>query len=273
MENFTPKIDYKSEEADNEGIFKKLKFSIVIPAYNEETRIKPVIEEICKYIDDNDLQWELVISIDGNDGTECLVKNMAKEYNFLKYIKGTGRSGKGSAIKRAMNVVNSDYVLLMDADGAISFGDILKFLNLSDEYDVVNFERYTKKSNCIPGLRRVVSRGYNFYIRILLGIHIKDTQCGYKIMKAPLAKQIFNKLTITDGFFYAPMFYYLKKMKSKIIEVPIRYSHDEGSKFNVSSMILGGFVSALAFRLRYSRIWKYIPDKLIEIYYKKFRWM
>lgn len=268
-----PIIEYKSPAGDDSPFLKNEKLSIVIPAYNEEKRIRPIIDEICRYINKNNLMWELVISIDGNDGTENLVKSMASEFNFLKYVKGKGRTGKGAAIKRALSIVEGNYILLMDADGAISFEDILLSLDVSQEYDVINFERYTKKTNKIPKIRRVVSRGYNFYIRILLGIKINDTQCGYKLIKTSLARKIFAKLTITDGFFYAPMFYYFKKWNSKILELPIRYSHDEGSKFSVRNMILGGFVSALAFRLRYSRFWKYLPEKLIEIYYRKFKWI
>ena len=51
------------------------KFSIIIPAYNEEKRIKPVLEDIVDYITQNNLDWEIIIAIDGNDGTEDLVKH------------------------------------------------------------------------------------------------------------------------------------------------------------------------------------------------------
>jgi glycosyltransferase involved in cell wall biosynthesis len=249
------------------------RFSIIIPAYNEEKRISPVLNDICHFIWENGLPWDIIVAIDGNDNTEILVKKMMINFAFLNYIRGNGRNGKGGAIRRAITFASGDYVMLMDADGAIAFDEITKHLNLLDRYDLINFDRYKNKENEIPKLRRFVSRGYNFYIRMLFNLDINDTQCGYKIMRTADAKEVFNKLTITNGFFYSPLFVYLKKMKVNIIEVSVNYQHSDGSKFSVPSMILGGFVSALAFRIRNSPFWKYVPKKLVVLYNRKFRWI
>ena len=254
-------------------ISKTKRFSIIIPAYNEEKRIEPSLREVCDYIESNSLPWYIVVSIDGNDGTENIVRNMEGEYPFLNHLKGNGRNGKGGAIKRALDIAAGDYIILMDADGAISFNEITKHLDLLNKYDFINFDRYRYKQNKIPRLRRFVSRGYNLFIRMLLSLNINDTQFGYKIMKTNDAKKIFKKLTITNGFFYSPFFFYLKKMKIRTVEVPVEYKHSDGSKFGVASMILGGFISALAFRLRESPFWKYVPRDIVFLYYKKFRWL
>ena len=247
--------------------------SIVIPAYNEERRIRPVLEEICNFIQSNELPWNVIISIDGNDSTDLVVESMKTDYPFLYYIKNSGRNGKGGAIKRAVNIAFGEFIILMDADNAVTFGSIVSELNWSDEYKFINFDRYKRKENRIPLLRRFVSRGYNLYVKSLLGLDINDTQCGYKIIEKSLAIQLFNKITITNGFFYSPLFFYVKNMGISVLEVPVRYNHSDGSKFKVSSMILGGFLSTLFFRIRNSPFNKFIPKKLISIYYKKFRWI
>ena len=263
------KVEEDALSVDNDG----KKFSIIIPAYNEEKRIKPVLEEICSYIQINNLPWNIIVSIDGNDGTEMYVRRVMSEYQFVSYNKGKGRSGKGGAIKRAFNYRLGDFVILMDSDGAIAFKDILDSVPLLDKYDVVNFDRYKNGTNNIPLIRRFVSRGYNIYLKILLGLNINDTQCGYKIIKTEVAKNIFTKITVSNGFFYSNLFFYLKQLSARVIEVPIRYNHIEGSKFNVSSMVLGGFVSAMAFRIRMSPFVKFIPKAMYELYYRKFRWI
>ena len=58
---------------------------------------------------------EIIISIDGNDGTEEIVKEMMKQFPFLRFIKGNGRNGKGNAIKRAVDIANGSYFIFMDA--------------------------------------------------------------------------------------------------------------------------------------------------------------
>jgi glycosyltransferase involved in cell wall biosynthesis len=249
------------------------RFTIIIPAYNEEARISAVLNDVCRFISENQLPWDVIVSIDGNDGTDMLVKDMKVKFPFLNYLKGNGRSGKGGAIKRALNIAYGEYVILMDADGAIPFAEMMKHIDLLHRYDMINFDRYRNRDNEIPRLRRFVSRGYNFYIRLLFNLDVNDTQCGYKIMKTSEAKEVFGKLTITNGFFYSPLFAYLKKMNIEMVEVPVHYKHSEGSKFSVASMVLGGFISALAFRLRTSPFWKYVPKKLVELYYRKFRWI
>jgi dolichyl-phosphate beta-glucosyltransferase len=272
----TIKLTIPVKEVEKEplpAVMEEKKFSIIMPAYNEENRIKPVLEEICSYIQTNNLQWNIIVSIDGNDGTEMYVRKVMSEYQFVNYNKGKGRSGKGGAIKRAFNYKLGDYVILMDSDGAIAFNDILNSVPLLNKYDVINFDRYKNRTNKIPLIRRFVSRGYNLYLKTLLNLNINDTQCGYKIMKTDVAKNIFTKITISNGFFYSNLFFYLKQLNTPVIEVPIRYNHINGSKFNVSSMVLGGFVSAMAFRIRMSPFVKFIPKAMYELYYRKFRWI
>jgi len=249
----------------------KIGISIIIPAYNEKDRIKPILEEVCHYISLNSLPWNIIVSLDGNDGTEAIITELRKKFSFLSYNKSEKRSGKGEAIKRAVNVASGKFVVLMDADGAISFESVIGALKWIKEYDFINFDRYRIKENKIPILRKLVSRGYNFYIKLLLGLKINDTQSGYKIINTDLAKRLFRKITITNGFFYAPLFYYLKKFNKKVLEISVPYIHAEGSKFKISSMIFDGLLTTLFFRIINSPLRKIVPITFINLYYKIFK--
>jgi glycosyltransferase involved in cell wall biosynthesis len=248
-------------------------FTIIIPAYNEEKRIKPVLHEICAYISSNNLPWNVIVSIDGNDATEIVVKNFANNYPFLSYLKGSERSGKGAAIKRAIYAATGEFILLMDADSSISLDSLLSSLDLIGRFDVIIFDRYSDAENKIPFTRRFASRGFNVLVRGILRIRVKDTQCGYKIIKTSYARKAFNNVSVSNAFFDVALLYYLKKQGASIIEVPIRYKHDDESKFNTIELVLGEGVSLISFRIRHSRFWKYIPKKLINLYYRKFRWI
>ncbi len=249
------------------------RFDIIIPAFNEEKRIFPVLKEITDFISVYTLPWQVIVAVDGNDGTADIVQKFSDKYKFVKLNRSSGRSGKGGAIKRSLNSATGKYIILLDADGAIDFLSVVEAVRYLSQYDVVNFDRYAYRTNYIPWSRRFVSRGFNFYVKFVLSINIDDTQCGYKLMNVESAKRIFSQLTITNGFFYAPFFYYLKLYKYKVIEMPVRYNHSEGSKFNISSMILGGFLTTLAFRISHSNLQKFFPKRLKDLYYKKFRWI
>jgi glycosyltransferase involved in cell wall biosynthesis len=248
-------------------------FSIIIPAYNEENRIMPVLEEISHYIYSNRLPWDVIIAVDGNDGTANLVEKMSLIYPFLSVQHGYGRSGKGSAIKRGLNSAKGDFVIFMDADGSIKLSGILEHLEATQNYDAIVFDRYSFLGNKIPIARRVASRGFNVLVKAMLGIRVNDTQCGYKIMKTEYARKAFRKISITNTFFDVALIFYLKKIGARIMEIPVGYNHDGDSKFNVFSEIIGQGSSLLAFRIRNSRFYRYVPRRLVDLYYRKFRWI
>ncbi len=247
--------------------------SIVIPAYNEEKRIKPVLEEICHYIKSNKVPWNIIVSIDGTDGTENVVKELIENNPFLKYIKGKGRGGKGAAIKKAIELSSGEFTLLMDADGSISLKDIVKFTDYLTIHDVILFDRYSLEKNLIPLHRRIPSRGFNILVKVMLGVRAEDTQCGYKIVKTEYLRAAFEKISFSNAFFDVAMIYYLKKSGANIKEIPVEYKHSDASKFSVLGLVLGQGISLFGFRLRNSPFWKYVPKNIVRLYYRKFRWI
>jgi glycosyltransferase involved in cell wall biosynthesis len=251
----------------------KRRFTIIIPAYSEETRISPVLNDICRFISENQLPWDVIVAIDGSDGTDKLVMEMMTRFPFLNYNRGAGRSGKGGAIKRSIMTAAGEYLMLMDADNSISFTDVLSGIPELEDYDVVILERYSSGRNHIPFLRRFASRGFNVLVQALLGLRVKDTQSGYKIMNADLARKSFDSMTVTNTFYDVALLYKIKQMGGRITEKPVLYSHDGESKFNVVSEVLGQGMSLLAFRIRYSPLYRHIPESLEKLYYRKFRWI
>ena len=263
------KVEEDALSVDNDG----KKFSIIIPAYNEEKRIKPVLEEIVSYLTENRLNWDVILAIDGDDGTEAMAKTFLPRYNNISIVRASGRSGKGGSIKRSLNSVQSDFVILMDADNSIPFSTLITNLNLIDEFDCIIFSRYTASMNEIPPVRRVISRGFNWFIRLSLDLNIRDTQSGYKIIRTKPFKKAMRKVSVTNTFFDVAMLYHMSRDGIKIKEIEVRYDHKDGSKFHPIGEVIGQGTSLLAFRIRYSRFYKYIPNELIQLYYRKFRWI
>lgn len=276
METYTTVQEVNKTFSGNKDLFPEIylkRFAIIIPAYNEVDRIEPTLNDICHFISENKLPWDVIVSIDGNDGTDVLVRGMMVQYPFLNYSKGDGRSGKGGAIKRAINIATGKYLILMDADNSILFGDVLTGILELVRNDVVILERYSLDKNHIPFIRRFASRGFNVLVQALLGLRVKDTQSGYKLMNMEMARKAFNSLTVTNTFYDVVLLYKIKQLGGKITEKPVLYSHDGESKFNVASEILGQGMSLLAFRIRYSPLYRHIPESIRKLYYRKFRWI
>ena len=248
-------------------------FSIIIPAYNEEKRIRPVLEEISSFISVNSLPWEVLVEIDGNDRTREIVNEFSKRNPFITAEVISERGGKGNAIKRGILEARGEFIILMDSDSAVAFNDILTGISQLQWSDVVLLERYTKRDNGIPLMRRIASRGFNLLVRGSLGLRIKDTQTGYKLLRTDIAKKAMESVSVTNTFYDVALLYKISEMDGRISELAVRYRHDGNSKFNVASLIMGLGISLLAFRVRYSPLYKYIPATLKEIYYKKFRWI
>lgn len=253
------------------NIFRK-RFDIIIPAYNEENRIRPVLSEICQFIGENKLPWKIIVAIDGNDGTLDIVKGYSATYDFVEYNTSGSRSGKGGSVKRTFDNLTGDFIILMDADGSIDFIEVIKSIPSLTDNDVIVLSRYSK-DNDIPFIRRFLSRGFNVIVKAMTGLKLSDTQSGYKLFRASAFKDSVRKVQVTNAFYDVPMLYHINKMGYSVEEVQAKYVHSDGGKLRPFSMIMSFSVSITAFRIRNSRFYPYIPDFLIQLYVKKFKWI
>ena len=248
-------------------------FSIIIPAYNEEKRIGPVLEEISSFVSVNGLPWEVIIAVDGNDRTENIISAYKEKFPFIHLRKSSSRSGMGGGIKRGILASHGDYFILMDGDGSANLRSIINSAALLNKYDIVNFNRYSNKDNKIPLKRRIASRSFNLILRLMFGIRVSDSQCGYKMMKRSAVMPLVKKLTVSNAFFLSALFVYSRKYGITVVEIPIRYNHSDGSKFNVVMTSISYIVSITAFKIRNSKFYDYTPRFIRELYYKKFRYL
>lgn len=247
-------------------------FTIIIPAYNEGKRISSVLDNICRFISENNVPWNLIIAIDGNDETYDITRTFALSYDFITVNKSNGRRGKGGAIKRVLSEIVGEFTILMDADNSIDFLEVVRAVPFLNKSDVVILTRYSKY-NRIPPLRLFLSRGFNILVRSLTGLKISDTQSGYKIFRTELFKASMQKVTVTNASYDVPLLYYIKKMGGRILEMPAHYTHADDGKLDPFSMAISFGISLVAFRIRNSQFASYIPKSLVRLYNRKFRWI
>ena len=207
--------------------------SVVIPAYNEEVRIVPTIGAIASYISDLTIPWELLLADDGSrDNTVALVR----ELNFvnLRILQAVRNAGKGNAVHRGMLAATGQYILFADADNSTPIEEISKLLHKvqHEGYDIAVGSRAAigAEEGYKSLLRRVLSGGLRWIVRILFQIGVQDTQCGFKLYTREAARALHQAQTIMGFSFDLEILYLAAKWGYCIAEVPVTWVDAPGSK-------------------------------------------
>jgi dolichyl-phosphate beta-glucosyltransferase len=211
---------------------------VVIPAYNEQDRIGRTLARIKEYYDGQTYSWRCTVVSDGStDKTNEIVTTFCEGNPEFRLDSYTQNRGKGYAVRLGMLRANANRVLFCDADLATPQEETEKLWRAMDEgYDVAIGSRPLKESNLEihqPPLREFLGRMFNKAVQTLATKGIDDTQCGFKLFTKEAAQEVFGRCKL-DGFsfdFEALMI--ARDLEYKIAEVPIRWSHQEGSKVSI----------------------------------------
>ena len=229
--------------------------SIVIPAYNEEKRIGRTLEGTFEYLDAQSYDCEVLVVNDGSaDRTTEKVLEFAKRTNGrLRLIENPGNRGKGYAVRNGMLQATGDIILFYDADLATPTSEIIKVTEpiTEDRYDIVFGSRalnYDLIGVHQSFLRELRGRGGNLFLRSLLGLDFKDTQCGFKAFRRQAAHDIFAVQRI-DGFGFDPEALYIgQKQDWRLLETPVRWNHVEGSTVTLFATTVKVLLEVLTIR-------------------------
>lgn len=206
--------------------------SLVIPTFNEERRIESSLQQILSHLKKQPYSWEVLVVDDGSrDRTRELVRKFSSEESRLSLIAEIHR-GKGHAVKVGMLAAKGKYRFQCDADLSMPIEHLSRFLPpLQQEYDIAVGSREAPGARRIgePKLRHIMGRIYNNMVR-LMGVGLKDTQCGFKGYCGPLAHNLFS-LQRLDGFgFDVEVLYLASQQNLKVVEVPIDWYYRRESK-------------------------------------------
>jgi glycosyltransferase involved in cell wall biosynthesis len=244
---------------------------LLIPAYNEEARIGPVLRDYARYFRDNyHSKFQLVVVLNGcRDNTMGVVRQVAAEWPAIQAIEFSDPIGKGGALIEGLKLAPlADLIGYVDADGATSpkaFHDLVKRI---PEADCVIGSRW------LPGAilhveqtdrRQFASRVFHFVVGLLFHMGIRDTQCGAKVMKRQAVEKVHSSLRIADMAFDINLLYCMKREGFRILEVPTEWTDKIGSKVALFRTSLTMFLSVVRIRLIYSPFYKWLrPLRPIE---------
>lgn len=222
------------------------KISIVIPAYNEESRIKETLEAYIHFFDDlersNVLTYEILVVLNGcTDNTLNIVQNVQATSKHCLVLNLT-QGGKGFAIKAgfldALERPN-DLIGFVDADMATSPEAFFALIKAMGDFDGVIASRYRADSIIYPErpwIKRWGSRiFYESLITFLFGLRYTDYQCGAKVFKRVVIAQVAPLLTVRQWAFDVELLYLCKKYGFSIKEIATEWHDRAGSKLRISS--------------------------------------
>lgn len=219
--------------------------SIIIPAWREADRIGNSLVKLSEYLRENFLTDVeiLVVVADSPDNTLEIVQSKSDLFEKFKVIEAGPRAGKGRDVRLAMQEATGEYKLFMDADLATPLHHLKTVHRLMKENaDVIIGVRNLQTSH--SGLRKIISKTGNRLVKWVLGINIRDTQCGFKIFRGPVAEDLFEVQTINGWGFDMELLAIAVKRGYDIRTIPIHDWKDvDGGTFDNTA--IRGSISTL----------------------------
>ena len=205
--------------------------SIIVPCYNEEARLPDALEAITAYLDAHYRDAELIIASDGStDATESITREFAEQSPRVRLLSLPHR-GKGHAVKRGMLEAKGAVRLFMDVDLAVPLETIAAFVEETKNAPVVIGSRSMpgSKRSGEPLTRRIGGKVISRATKLILGLSVADTQCGFKAFRDYAAEILFAGQRV-DGFaFDAEILYLARRWHLSVIERPVTWNYGERS--------------------------------------------
>ncbi len=223
--------------------------SVIIPTYNEEKRgIKKNLAVVVDFLESEHYEYEVIVADDGStDNTVAVAEEFARGKGQVKVLKLPHR-GKGATVRDGMLSARGRYIIFSDADLATPIGELKRLLNWVEDqgFDlaIASREGIGAKRENEPWYRHFLGRGFNFLVKLIALRGIEDTQCGFKLFKAAVAKEILKLLKIYGqeeteeltrpylGAFDVEILFLAQKLGYKIKEVPVTWHYAETQKLD-----------------------------------------
>jgi dolichyl-phosphate beta-glucosyltransferase len=224
--------------------------SIIIPAYNEESRLPRALGQVFTFLEEQHMEAEVLLVENGStDRTLEVARGLIRSYPGLRLLH-EDLPGKGRAVRRGMLEADGEYRFFTDADFSMPVDQIPRFLPPAcvSEIAIASREAPGAVRYDEPAFRHFTGRIYNFWIRTLVLPGLQDTQCGFKCFQADVARDIFSSQTLTGWSFDVEILAIARRRGYKIVEIGVPWYYNTGSKIHVMKDSWQMFVDLLKIR-------------------------
>lgn len=218
--------------ADQPGL---VDLTVIVPAFDEESRLAPTLEAIRAHLAGLQTAWELIVVDDGStDGTAAIAAAAAAEDPRIRLLRTPVNRGKGHAVRTGVLASAGRRVLVTDADLATPIEELDALRRRLDEGAAAAIG-----SRALPGsviavrqhaLRQALGRVGARLIRAAAVPGIRDTQCGFKLFDGDKARKAFESARLNGWGFDVEVLRFFRQEGWEVAEVPVRWAHQPGSK-------------------------------------------
>lgn len=237
----------------------KKKVEIVIPVCNEEKELKVNILRLKDFLTKNlqNYSWEIIIADNAStDETPKIGRELESKFKEISFFR-LEEKGRGRAVKKAWGKGVADIFAYMDVDLSTDLKHLPALISaIENGFDIAIGSRLLPVSKVVGRTmkREILSRGYNFLIKVLFGTHFSDAQCGFKAVSKKVMEQLLPKILDNEWFFDSELLIVGEKSGFKIYEEPVTWEDNPGSTVRVLKTVTGDLKGLL--RLFFSRPWR-----------------
>ena len=213
------------------------RFSVVIPCFNEEGRVRETLRVTIEYLAANAPESELIVVNDGStDATATIAHKILSETTIAtRLLENFPNRGKGAAVRTGLLAAREPIGLFSDADLSTPIEETPKLIEPIANFEVdIAFGSRALDRSLIgihqPWRREQAGRIFNLLVRVATGLPFWDTQCGFKAFRLSVCRPILESALINGFAFDVELLYLAHRAGLRIREIPVRWNHAEGSK-------------------------------------------
>ena len=235
--------------------------SVIIPAFNEDDNLRRgTLDQVVGYLTAQKYTWEIILVNDGSsDGTLARLGEFTKKHKHVQLIDNP-HQGKALTVITGALAAKGEIVLFSDLDQATPINEATKVLHgFETGHDIVIGSRAGREG--APLFRKVLAYGNVLMRAVILNLPYRDTQCGFKALRADAAKKIFTIMkslrpsrTIdgpaVDPGFDVELLYLGRKLGYKIAEVSVDWHYQETRRVRFFYDAISGLNGLLLVRWR-----------------------